>query len=55
MLICESCGAVFEYPSTRMEQDTGYVEESCPECGSYMIERGKKIVCSNKSCGHIEK
>lgn len=25
----------------------------CEKCGSYMIEKGKKIVCSNKECGFV--
>ena len=42
MLICESCGAVFEYPATKMDNDTGYVEESCPGCGSEYITNAVK-------------
>ena len=42
MLICESCGAVFEYPATKMERDTGCVEASCPECGSEYITNAVK-------------
>ena len=30
------------------------VEEKCPVCGQYMIERGKKIICSDKSCGYMK-
>ena len=25
----------------------------CEKCGSYMIEKGKKLVCSNKECGFV--
>ncbi|MBU5460460.1 type I DNA topoisomerase [Anaerostipes sp. MSJ-23] len=25
----------------------------CKRCGSYMIEKGKKLVCSNKKCGYV--
>jgi DNA topoisomerase-1 len=25
----------------------------CPECGSLMLEKGKKLVCWNPDCGHI--
>ena len=25
-------------------------KELCPECGSLLIEKGKKIICSNKNC-----
>jgi ssDNA-binding Zn-finger/Zn-ribbon topoisomerase 1 len=30
------------------------VEKRCPECGSYMTEKGNKLVCSDESCGHSE-
>ncbi|MCR4895537.1 MAG: type I DNA topoisomerase [Lachnospiraceae bacterium] len=29
------------------------VKERCPECGSYMVEKGNRMVCANKECGHI--
>lgn len=29
------------------------VAEKCPVCGSYMLEKGDKIVCSNKDCKYI--
>lgn len=25
----------------------------CPECGNYMIEKGKKLVCASKECGCV--
>ena len=25
----------------------------CEKCGSYMIEKGKKLVCSSKECGVV--
>ena len=25
----------------------------CPQCGSYMIERGKKLQCSSAECGYV--
>lgn len=27
--------------------------KKCPECGSYLIEKGKKLACSNDSCGYV--
>jgi DNA topoisomerase-1 len=30
------------------------VEKKCPECGSYMVEKGKYLLCSKKECGHRE-
>ena len=26
--------------------------EKCPNCGSYMVERGNKVTCSNENCGY---
>ena len=26
--------------------------QKCPECGSFMVERGSKLLCSNEACGH---
>jgi DNA topoisomerase-1 len=28
------------------------INEFCPKCDSILIEKRKKIVCSNKNCGH---
>ncbi len=25
--------------------------QKCPECGSYMVEKGNKLLCSNETCG----
>lgn len=30
------------------------VSKACPECGKYMIIKGKKIVCSDNECGYTE-
>ncbi len=27
----------------------------CPDCGSYMVEKGSRLVCSNRECGKVEK
>ena len=29
-------------------------KEKCPECGSYMVEKGNKLVCSNEQCGFLK-
>lgn len=26
----------------------------CPKCGQYMVERGNKLLCSDKQCGYVE-
>ena len=28
-------------------------KEKCPECGSYMVEKGNKLVCANEKCGYV--
>ncbi len=28
-------------------------EQKCPECGSYMVEKGNKLLCANENCGYI--
>ena len=28
--------------------------KKCPVCGSYMVEKGNKIVCSETTCGYVE-
>ena len=30
------------------------VEKKCPDCGKYMIQKGRKIVCSDEICGYVE-
>lgn len=27
-------------------------KEACPKCGSYMVEKGNKLLCSNEQCGY---
>ena len=26
--------------------------EKCPKCGSYMVEKGNKLLCANETCGY---
>ena len=28
-------------------------KEKCSVCGSYMVEKGNKLVCANETCGHV--
>lgn len=28
-------------------------EEKCPECGSYMVEKGNKLLCRDENCGYV--
>ena len=27
--------------------------QKCPQCGSYMLEKGNKLVCADKECGFV--
>lgn len=29
-------------------------KDKCPECGGYMVEKGKNLVCANQECGYKE-
>ncbi len=29
-------------------------DKKCPHCGSYMVEKGNKLLCSNEQCGYTE-
>ena len=29
-------------------------EKKCPKCGSYMVEKGNKLVCADEKCGYVE-
>ena len=29
-------------------------EKKCPRCGSYMVEKGDKLLCSDEKCGYVE-
>lgn len=29
-------------------------EKKCPKCGSYMVEKGNKLVCHDEKCGYVE-
>ncbi|MBO8464163.1 MAG: type I DNA topoisomerase [Firmicutes bacterium] len=28
-------------------------EKKCPQCGSYMVEKGQKLVCADEKCGYV--
>ena len=40
---CASCGRPYDYDS----------DDFCPKCGSYMVEKGNKLVCANEQCGFV--
>lgn len=43
-----------DYPNCDFTSWQRPVEKKCPKCGSYMVIRGKKITCSDSSCGYSE-
>ncbi|MBP7059438.1 MAG: topoisomerase DNA-binding C4 zinc finger domain-containing protein, partial [Lachnospiraceae bacterium] len=43
-----------DYPECDFVSWQRPVSKKCPKCGSYMIIRGKKITCSENSCGYSE-
>ncbi|MCR5213197.1 MAG: type I DNA topoisomerase [Eubacterium sp.] len=42
------------YPECDFMSWNKLVSKSCPECGKYMVIKGKKVVCSDNECGHTE-
>jgi len=42
------------YPECEFTSWARPVEKKCPTCGSYMVLKGKKIVCSDAACGYQE-
>ena len=28
-------------------------DKRCPKCGSYMVEKGNKLICSEQTCGYL--
>ena len=43
-----------DYPTCDFMSWQRPVEKPCPKCGSYMVIKGKRIVCSDPSCGYNE-
>ena len=43
--VCQVCGYVHEGDQA---------PEKCPKCGSYMVEKGNKLVCGNEQCGFVK-
>ncbi len=42
------------YPECEFTSWARPVEKKCPECGKYMVQKGKKLVCSDAACGYQE-
>ena len=43
-----------DYPECDFVSWQRPVSKKCPKCNNYMVIRGKKIVCSDASCGYSE-
>lgn len=43
-----------DYPNCEFTSWQRPVKKPCPVCGKYMVQKGKKYVCSDASCGHAE-
>ncbi|MCR5453023.1 MAG: type I DNA topoisomerase [Lachnospiraceae bacterium] len=44
-----------DYPTCDFMSWAKPVAKKCPDCGSFMVERGAHLVCSNETCGYKEK
>ena len=42
--VCSVCGYVYEGDAA---------PEKCPQCGSILLEKGNKLVCSKEDCGYV--
>lgn len=42
-----------DYPDCDFMSWPRPVEQKCPKCGSYMVQKGNRIVCANEQCGYI--
>ena len=42
------------YPECDFMSWNRLVKKPCPQCGKYMVIKGKKIVCSDAECGYTE-
>ena len=43
-----------DYPECDFMSWNRPVNKPCPECGKYMVIKGKKVVCSDNECGYTE-
>ena len=44
-----------DYPTCDFMSWQRPVKKQCPDCGGYMVIKGKNIVCADPECGHVEK
>ena len=42
------------YPDCDFMSWNRLYDKKCPDCGNYMVIKGKKLVCSDKECGYTE-
>ncbi len=43
-----------QYPKCKYALWDKPIDEKCPKCKSLLVEKGKKIKCSNRECGYIK-
>lgn len=43
-----------DYPECDFMSWQKPAKEKCPKCGSYMLEKGNKLVCGDEKCGYVE-
>ena len=43
-----------DYPNCEFMSWEKPSEKKCSICGKYMIEKGNKLICSDKTCGYVE-
>lgn len=42
-----------DYPECEFMSWAKPSKEICPQCGKYMVEKGKKLLCSDQNCGYV--
>ena len=43
-----------DYPECDFMSWPRPVAKKCPVCGGYMVQKGKRIACADRECGHVE-
>ena len=43
-----------DYPDCDFISWARPIDQKCPKCGGYMVQKGKKAVCADPECGYVE-
>ena len=54
VVTCTNGCTRLECTSTEEAQTFQRCMQRCPQCGGVMLEKGRKLVCMNSECGHME-